>query len=59
METTVAPTLALILLAAALLGGLLMVPLGLPGLWVMLGAAIVYWVVIPTGGIGVVTMVAA
>jgi uncharacterized protein YqgC (DUF456 family) len=59
METTVAPMLALIILAAALLGGLLMVPLGLPGLWVMLGAAILYWVVVPAGGIGLVTVLAA
>ena len=42
-----------------LLGGLLLVPLGLPGLWVMLGAALVYWVVIPAGGVGLITLVAA
>jgi len=29
--------LALVVLAAALLGGLLLIPLGLPGLWVMVG----------------------
>lgn len=56
---TVAPMLALILLAVALLGGLLMVPLGLPGLWVMLGAALLYWVVIPAGGIGLLTLAVA
>ncbi len=59
MEMTVAPMLALILLAVALLGGLLMVPLGLPGLWVMLGAALLYWVVIPAGGIGLLTLAVA
>lgn len=50
---------ALVLLFAALLGGLLLVPLGLPGLWVMLGAAIVYWIAVPTGGVGLVTVVIA
>lgn len=59
MSTPIAPALALTLLAASLLGGLMLVPLGLPGLWVMLGAALVYWLVIPSGGVGVVTLVAA
>lgn len=48
-------SLALVLLAVVLLGGLLLVPLGLPGLWVMLGAALVYWIAVPAGGIGLVT----
>ena len=52
----VAPMLALLLLSGALLGGLVLVPLGLPGLWVMLGAALVYWMLIPSGGIGLVTL---
>lgn len=43
-------TLTLVLVAA-----MLMVPFGLPGLWVMLGATIVYWILVPTGGIGLVT----
>lgn len=48
-------SIALVLLAITLLGGLLLVPLGLPGLWVILGAGLVYWIVLPTGGIGLVT----
>ncbi|MBL0170669.1 MAG: DUF456 domain-containing protein [Gemmatimonadaceae bacterium] len=59
MDISVAPTLALILLGAALLGSLLLVPLGLPGLWVMLGATLLYWVVVPAGGVGLVTLAAA
>jgi uncharacterized protein YqgC (DUF456 family) len=59
MDITGAPLLALIILAAALLGGLLMVPLGLPGLWVMLAAAIGYWIIVPAGGIGLMTILVA
>jgi hypothetical protein len=47
--------LSLALLAAALVAGLLLVPLGLPGLWVMLGATLVYWIAVPTGSIGLMT----
>ncbi len=50
---------SLTLLAAALLGGLLLVPLGLPGLWIMLGAGLLYWILVPTGGIGLLTFVGA
>lgn len=49
---SVSSTFALVLLSLTLLGSLLIVPVGLPGLWVMLGAALVYWVVLPAGGIG-------
>ena len=49
--------LAITLLAVVLLASLLMVPLGLPGLWVMLGAALLYNVLLPAGGIGWVTLV--
>ena len=35
-------TLALAILAIGILGGLLLVPLGLPGLWVMIGALLIY-----------------
>lgn len=59
MDISAAPTLALILLGATLLGSLLLVPLGLPGLWVMLGATLLYWVLVPTGGVGLVTLVSA
>lgn len=48
--------LALSLLALALLLGLLLVPLGLPGLWVMLGATLVYWMAVPAGSVGLVTL---
>ena len=47
---------AITLLAVVLLASLLMVPLGLPGLWVMLGAALLYNVLLPAGGIGWVTL---
>lgn len=47
---------AIALLAVVLLAALLMVPLGLPGLWVMLGAALLYNVLLPLGGIGWVTL---
>lgn len=47
---------ALILLALAMLLGLVLVPLGLPGLWVMLGATLVYWLAVPTGSVGLVTL---
>ncbi len=56
---TVSASLALVCLALALVGGLLVVPLGLPGLWVMLGAALLYSVVLPAGGIGAWTLLGA
>jgi uncharacterized protein YqgC (DUF456 family) len=43
---------ATILLLAGLLIGLLLVPLGLPGLWIMLGATVAHWILVPTGAIG-------
>ncbi|MGV3707631.1 MAG: DUF456 family protein [Gemmatimonas sp.] len=49
--------LAVTLLAATLLASLLLVPLGLPGLWVMLGAALLYNVLLPAGGIGGWTLI--
>lgn len=56
MTLAVAQLLGLLLLVLALGGGLLLVPLGLPGLWVMLGGALVYWVVLPQGGVGLLTL---
>ena len=41
-----------IVLVVALIVGLLMVPFGLPGLWVMLGAVTLYSYALPAGGIG-------
>ena len=52
-------TVAVLLLAAALLGGLVLVPLGFPGLWIMLGAGLLYWVLLPAGGLGLWTLVGA
>lgn len=49
----------LLLLGVALAGGLFLIPFGLPGLWVMLGAALVHWVLVPLGGIGPWTMAGA
>lgn len=51
--------LALLLLFATLAVGLVMVPLGFPGLWVMLGATFVYWLSVPTGAVGTTTVVVA
>jgi uncharacterized protein YqgC (DUF456 family) len=39
----------IVLLALALVVGLLLIPLGLPGLWVMVGAALVFSYVAPAG----------
>ncbi len=51
--------LGLVLLMLVMFGGLIIIPLGLPGLWVMLGAALLHWVLVPTGGIGLWTMAGA
>lgn len=50
--------MAPLLLFIALIAGLLMIPFGLPGLWVMVGAALVYSYVGPAGAIGAWTVVA-
>ncbi len=47
---------ALVLLMLALVAGLLLVPLGLPGLWLMLGATFAYYLAVPGGPVGVVTL---
>ncbi len=47
--------LQILLLGLALLAGLIIVPLGLPGLWIMLGAGLLYWILLPAGGIGLFT----
>lgn len=49
--------LALALLATAMVLGLLLVPLGLPGLWIMLGSTFVYWLAVPGGGVGMLTVI--
>lgn len=59
MDLSLMPMLALALLFVGLLGGLVLVPLGLPGLWVMLGVAVLYSVLLPAGGIGWITLAVA
>lgn len=59
MLLSLAPVVALTVLAAVLLGGLLMVPLGFPGLWLMLAGAVAYSVLVPASGIGITTLIAA
>ena len=49
--------MSLVILALVLLASLLLIPLGLPGLWVMVGAGLVYNIVIPPGPIGTTTIV--
>ena len=48
----------LLLLAAALLLGLILVPLGLPGLWVMVGAGLIYNLLMGDGELSVWTVAA-
>jgi uncharacterized protein len=50
---------AFALLLGVLFVGLMLVPLGLPGLWVMLGATVVYWLAVPTGSVGLSTVLVA
>jgi uncharacterized protein len=50
--------MANVLLALAMLLGLVMIPFGLPGLWVMAGAVLVYSYVGPPSAIGTVTLIA-
>ena len=46
----------LLLLAAVLLLSFIMIPFGLPGLWIMVGAAVAYQLLLP-GTIGIMTVV--
>ena len=46
----------IIVLGVALLGALLLIPLGLPGTWAMVGAALVYRLAVPGGGVGTATI---
>jgi uncharacterized protein YqgC (DUF456 family) len=52
-----APAISITLLIVVLLASLVMVPLGLPGLWIMLGAGLLYNVLVPAGGIGGWTLI--
>lgn len=49
--------MGVLLLFVALVAGLLMLPLGLPGLWVMAGAVFAYDYLVPGGAIGTWTIV--
>ena len=48
--------MAVTLLILALVAGLVMIPVGLPGLWVMAGAVLVYSYAVPQGEIGMLTI---
>ena len=48
----------IVLLAAALLGGLVLIPFGLPGTWVMLASAVAFNLLVTPPRIGVITFVA-
>ncbi len=51
--------LALLLLIFGLVVGLVLVPLGLPGLWIMLGSVLAYWMAVPDGSVGLITLLVA
>jgi uncharacterized protein len=51
--------MAPILLGLTLVAGLILIPFGLPGLWVMVGAVLVYSYMVPAGAIGTWTVVIA
>ncbi len=46
-----------LLLAALLLCALFIIPLGLPGLWLMLGGAVLHSTLVESSGIGITTLV--
>ncbi|HYW51824.1 MAG TPA: DUF456 domain-containing protein [Gemmatimonadaceae bacterium] len=50
-------TLDILLLLAAVIGGLVMIPLGLPGIWLMVLAGLVHSVAVTPPTIGTVTLV--
>lgn len=47
----------ILLLAVILVISLILIPLGLPGTWIMVAAALGYWILLPTGGVGMVTVI--
>ncbi|MDB4906489.1 MAG: hypothetical protein JWO05_1273 [Gemmatimonadetes bacterium] len=47
----------IVLLVAILVLSLAMIPLGLPGTWLMVGAALGYQILVPQGGVGTATVV--
>ena len=50
--------MAVLLLIGAVLLGLIMIPFGMPGTLVIFGAALCYHLLVPAGGIGLLTVVA-
>ena len=48
--------MSVLILVVALVGAMLLIPLGLPGTWVMVGAALVYHIAV-RGSIGIATVV--
>jgi hypothetical protein len=46
-----------LLLGVVVAGSLLVIPLGLPGTWVIAAAAVMYRIFVPTGGIGWFTVI--
>ncbi len=51
-------TIAIVVLGVVLVCALLMIPLGLPGTWAMVAAAVAYALLVPHAGIGVITIAA-
>lgn len=49
-------TVATVVLGAVLLCSVLIIPLGLPGTWAMVAAAIAYALLVPHAGVGVITI---
>src|SRR5262245_16835983 len=47
----------ILLLSVILVLSLILIPLGLPGTWIMVAAALGYWILVPTGGVGMVTVI--
>ncbi len=47
----------ILLLAVILFVSLIMIPLGLPGTWIMVAAALGYWILVPAGGVGMFTTI--
>ena len=49
--------MAVVLLIAAVLLGLIMIPFGMPGTLIMFVAALCYYLLVPGGGIGLITVI--
>ncbi|HEY5220428.1 MAG TPA: DUF456 domain-containing protein [Gemmatimonadaceae bacterium] len=49
--------MSVVILVVALVASLLIIPLGLPGTWAMVAAALVFHIAVSGGGIGVATVV--